>query len=38
MWVRDTNTVINFSEVEGNVAKEILPRSPGAKGIPRIAL
>jgi tRNA(fMet)-specific endonuclease VapC len=38
MWVLDTNTLIYFFRGEGNVAKEILARSPGDIGIPSIVL
>jgi tRNA(fMet)-specific endonuclease VapC len=38
MWVLDTNTLIYFFRGEGNVAKEILARSPSAIGIPSIVL
>ena len=38
MWVLDTNTLIYFFRGEGNVAKEILSRSPSAIGIPSIVL
>jgi tRNA(fMet)-specific endonuclease VapC len=38
MWDLDTNTLIYFFRDEGNVAKEILSRSPSAIGIPSIAL
>jgi len=38
MWVLDTNTLIYFFKGEGNVAKEILARSPSDIGIPSIVL
>jgi len=38
MWVLDTNTLIYFFKDEGNVAREILARSPSAIGIPSIVL
>lgn len=38
MWVLDTNTWIYFFRGEGNVAKEMLSRSPGAIGIASIVL
>jgi tRNA(fMet)-specific endonuclease VapC len=38
MWVLDTNTLIFFFKDEGNVAREILARSPSAIGIPSIVL
>jgi tRNA(fMet)-specific endonuclease VapC len=38
MWVLDTNTLIYFFRGEGNVAKEILARSPSDIGIPSIVL
>lgn len=38
MWVLDTNTLIYFFRGEGEVAKEILARSPGDIGIPSIVL
>jgi predicted nucleic acid-binding protein len=34
MWVLDTNTLIYLFRGEGNIAKEILARSPSAIGIP----
>ncbi len=34
MWVLDTNTLIYFFRGEGNIAKEILARSPSAIDIP----
>lgn len=38
VWVLDTNTLIYFFRGEGNVAKEMLARSPSAIGIPSIVL
>jgi tRNA(fMet)-specific endonuclease VapC len=38
MWVLDTNTLIYFFKGEGNVAKELLARSPSTIGIPSIVL
>ena len=38
MWVLDTNILIYFFRGEGNVAKEILARSPSDIGIPSIVL
>ena len=38
MWVLDTNTLIYFFRGDGNVAKEILARSPSDIGIPSIVL
>ena len=38
MWVLDTNTLIYFFKGEGNVAKEMLSRSPDSIGIPSIVL
>lgn len=36
MWVLDTNTLVYFFKGEGNVAREMLARSPSTLGIPSI--
>lgn len=38
MWVLDTNTLIYFFKGKGNIAREMLARSPSEIGIPSIVL